>query len=260
MYFDVETDNIWVFNMKNQLISGLVDLGLTEKEARLYQSALKLGPTTAQILSLESGLKRATVYGCIDSLLEKGLFHIEIKGVRKLFIAESPDKLASLLDQKKQILTNIMPQLVQDYLRSSPPVNTIKMYHGISGIKQVYDNILFNLKPGDEYFVISDQKKWYELDSDYFEDFIKKRATYDLVIKLILKNNEHAKNYQAKEDQYREKIKILPKNIDLNINMVILPQTILIVQTIEPLVAILIENSNVAAMNKMLFNIIWGLL
>ena len=246
--------------MKYQSIAGLTELGLTEKEAMLYQAALKLGSTTAQLLSLESGLKRATVYGCIDSLVEKGLLHVEIRGVRKLFVAESPDKLASLLEQKKQILTNIMPQLVQDYLHSSPPTNTIKMYHGISGIKLVYDDILSTLKPGDEYLVISDQKKWHALDPSYFEELIQKRARLNLVIKLILENNEHARIYQAKEDQYHEKIKLLPKNIDLNINMVIVSQKVLMTQTVEPFLVILIENPNIAAMNKILFNTIWGLL
>src|SRR5690349_20621367 len=118
--------------MKNQTISSLIELGLTEKEAQLYLAALKTGPATAQLLALESGLKRATVYGCIDTLQEKGLLHIEIKGVRKLFIVEPPDKLASLLEKKKQILTSIMPLLVQDYLHTSPNTNTIKMYHGLS--------------------------------------------------------------------------------------------------------------------------------
>lgn len=246
--------------MKNQSIYGLVELGLTEKEAQLYQAALKSGPATAQILSLESGLKRATVYGCIESLIERGLLHIEIKGVRKLFIAESPNKLAALLDRKKQILTNIMPQLVQDYLHSSPPINTIKMYHGLPGIKLVYDGILSTLTPGDEYLVISDQKKWHALDPKYFEEFIQQRAKLGLIIKLILQNNKHARIYKKKDTRYQEKIKLLPENIDLNINMVIFSQKVLITQTVEPLLAILIENQNVAAMNKILFNTIWELL
>src|SRR5205085_7061824 len=124
----------------------------------------------------------------------------------------------------------------------------------------IYDNILDTLKSGDEYFVISDQKKWHSLAPEYFEEFIQQRAKHDLVIKLILQDNEHSRMYKKNEKKYREKIKILPKNIDLNINMVICSQKVLIIQTVEPLLAILIENQNVAAMNKVLFNTIWELL
>ena len=246
--------------MVNKAITGLIELGLSEKEAQLYQSSLKIGPATAQLLALESGLKRATVYGCIASLVEKGLFHVEIKGVKKLFIVEPPEKLALLLDRKKQVLSSILPQLTQDYLHSSPPINAIKIYHGLSGIKLLYDNILEKLKPGDEYLVISDQKKWHALDPDYFEAFIKKRAALDLKTKLILQNNEHARSYQNTAAVYNAKIKLLPEKMNLNTNMVIFSYHVLIVQTVEPFLAILIENQNVSEMNKVLFNTIWELL
>ena len=83
----------------NQIISKLSELGLSDKESQLFYSALKLGPATAQVLSLESGIKRATVYGCLESLIDKGLFHIEVKGSRKLYVPETPEKLTSLLER-----------------------------------------------------------------------------------------------------------------------------------------------------------------
>lgn len=88
--------------IKNPIFSGLLELGLTDKECLLYSSALKAGPATAQQLALESNLRRSTVYPHIDSLIEKGLLHIEINGTRKLFIPESPDKLSGLLDRKNK--------------------------------------------------------------------------------------------------------------------------------------------------------------
>lgn len=246
--------------MNHQSIPALTELGLSEKEAMLYTAALRRGAATAQVLALESGLKRATVYGCIESLIEKGLLHIEVSGVRKLFIAESPEKLAALLERKKQILTNVMPQLVQDYLQRSSNDNSIKMYQGLSGIKLVYDNLLIDLQQGEDYLVISDQKKWYDLDPVYFEAFIQKRANYRLNTKLILQDNSHAKQFQKKQNDYREIIKLLPKEVNLNINMVIVGNKTIITQTVEPLLAILIVNTNVAAMNRILFNTIWALI
>lgn len=192
--------NRTTYTMNKQTYSGLLELGLNDKEAVLYLSALKIGPATAQQLALESELKRSTIYPYIDALVEKGLFHIEINGARKLFIPESPDKLSLLLDRRKQILTNIMPLLVQDYVHSSPSTNTIKMYYGLSGIKLIYDDILTGLNDGDEYFVISDQKKWHALDPIYFEKFILKRSKLNLLIKLLLQDNTHARTYKNKED------------------------------------------------------------
>ncbi len=245
--------------MSNLTILKLIELGLTEKEAQLYNSAIKIGPATAQCLSLESSIKRATVYTCLESLITKGLFHIEFNGRRKLFVPESPDKLAALLEQKKKTLTELLPELVEAYLHSSPNTNMIKMYNGIASIKLLYEDILDKLKAGDEYLVISDQQKWHSLDPHYFEEFIQKRAKLNLIIKLILQDTDHARAYKQNENQYTGQIKLLPKHIKMNANMVILPDKIIILQTVEPLLAILIDNKHVTAMNRALFNTVWEL-
>lgn len=158
------------------------------------------------------------------------------------------------------MLKDIMPALMQDYMQASPSNNTIKMYHGLSGIKLVYDDILSGLKDDDEYLVISNQQKWHALDPQYFENFIQARAKLKLKIRLLLQNSAHARDCKKKEDRYHERIKLIPDNMDLNINMVILPNQVIIVQIVEPLLLILIENPNVAAMNKTLFNIMWEIL
>ncbi|MGD9592172.1 MAG: TrmB family transcriptional regulator [Candidatus Berkiella sp.] len=245
--------------MKKNLALKLCELGLGDKEALLYCSAIKLGPATAQNLSLESGIKRATVYSCLNALIEKGLFHIEIKGTRKLYVPEAPNKLEMLLEQKKQLLQEMMPQLMNSYMNCQSTTNAIKIYHGISKIKLLYDHMLDSLAQGDEYLVISDQQKWLNLDPLYFENFMLKRAAKNLDIKVILQDNEQSRAFKLKEEKYNEKIKFLPKNINLNTNMVILPSKVIIIQTIEPLLAILIENMNVAQMNKVLFHTIWEL-
>ena len=144
-------------------------------------------------------------------------------------------------------------------MHSASSTNSIKIFHGINRIKLLYDHILETLISGSEYLVISDHQKWHALDAAYFEGFIKKRAELNLTVKMILQDTKHAREYKAKEDHYNAKIKLLPKHIELNTNMVILPDRVIIVQTIEPLLAILIENQNVAQMNKVLFHTIWDL-
>ena len=241
-------------------IAGLIEIGLTEKEALLYRAALKCGPATAQVLALESGIKRATTYSCIDSLIQKGLLHIEIAGVRKLFIAEAPERLATLLEQKKQILTKILPDLVQEYLHTSPSSNEVKVYHGVSGIKLVYDGILNTVQSGDDYFVISDEEKWLALDPAYFDGFRRKRALFGLRTQLILKESPHSRLSLEQQGGQLTEIKLLPQGIELSVNMIILKNKSVLVQIVEPYLAIQIENPNVASMNKALFGVLWNVL
>ncbi len=261
-YSVVKTDNIFlsIKTMENTNLSGLIELGLNEKEAQLYLAALKMGPTTVQLLSLESGIKRATVYSCIESLIAKGLLHTEIKGVRKLFVPESPDKLTLLLERKKQTLVDIIPQLTQQYLHLAPSTNTIKIYHGVEGVKSIYDHILDDLKPKDEYLILSDEQKWYKLDPIYFENFKRKRAKLALNVKLLLQDTPHARAVIKKQKRYNQTIKILPSHVDIDTNMLITPHKMLIIQLINPIFALVIENKSLVHMNQTLFNLLWNIL
>lgn len=68
----------------------LQNLGLSEKEAKVYTTSLELGPDTVQNIAKESGINRATTYVQIGTLKEKGLISEFEKGKKTYFVAESP--------------------------------------------------------------------------------------------------------------------------------------------------------------------------
>jgi HTH-type transcriptional regulator, sugar sensing transcriptional regulator len=152
-----------------------------------------------------------------------------------------------------------MPQLEAFEKAREATISVIQEFPSINGVKTVYDKLLTELKPGDDYFVISDQEKWYQLDAAYFENFIQQRAKLKLNIKLLLQGSAHAKQFQKKQAAYHEQIKILPAKIKLNINMVVTPHKVILVQIVEPISAMVIENNNVVQMHKALFNLLWSL-
>lgn len=84
----------------NKLFTTLTNLGLTEKEAKVYLANLALGPTTILQITRGAELKRTTVYSIIESLKQKGLINIEARGFKKLFVAENPERLESILEEK----------------------------------------------------------------------------------------------------------------------------------------------------------------
>ena len=53
------------------LVKALKNIGLNEKEARIYISLLQIGKTTAYQVSRHSGLKKPTVYVILEELIDK---------------------------------------------------------------------------------------------------------------------------------------------------------------------------------------------
>ena len=119
----------------------LQKIGLTEKEARLYTAALQTGPAPLQQLVQASQLKRATVYDVIESLKNQGLMKTIAKGKRKVYVAEEPQNLFSLLKQKENVLTGIVGQLValQNTAGEKP---SVRIYQGTEGIQEIYNDLV----------------------------------------------------------------------------------------------------------------------
>ncbi len=242
---------------KEDIKETLVDFGLSEHEALVYLSSLTLGPTTVNKIAKHSGVKRTTVYPVIESLKRKGIMNIEVKGLKKLFIAENPEKLEGIIEQKKDRLKGMIPELAALYSLKSGE-GLIKYYEGVAGIKTVYDHILDGLKEGDEYLIVSDMKRFLAIDEPYFVNFMEKRAKLNLEVKTIIQDNEEGRYYKTIERNINQKIKILDKSIDLKAFVIILPDKIVIAQMVEPLIAIIIENKSIVDMQRQQFNIIWN--
>jgi len=100
----------------------LEDLGLSEKEAKVYLAALDIGRATADQLAKHAKLVRPTTYLQIKSLMEKGLMSTYEEGKKTYFAPESPELLKRLLLKQKESLQTkeselhaLLPALVQRF-------------------------------------------------------------------------------------------------------------------------------------------------
>ncbi|MCX6789663.1 MAG: hypothetical protein NTZ42_03600 [Candidatus Gribaldobacteria bacterium] len=234
----------------------LLNLGLNEKEASVYLVALTLGPSTILKIASSAELKRTTVYSVVELLKQKGLMNIEIKGWKKLFVAENPEKLNLILETKRGQLKKSLPEFSLLYNQKDSG-SLIKYYEGREAVKSVYENILNDIRPHEDYLVIGNQDLWLGLDKRYFAKFIKQRARLNINIKLILQDSAITRKHKEVERNFNEKIKILPKETTLNTNLVITPSRVIINQLTLPIMAMVIENKNIANTHRELFDIIW---
>jgi HTH-type transcriptional regulator, sugar sensing transcriptional regulator len=241
---------------KQEIKETLIDFGLSEHEALVYLSALSLGQSTVNEIAKHSGVKRTTVYPVIECLKRKGIMNIEVKGLKKLFVAESPEKLERIIEDKKDRLKSMLPELTAIHSLKNNE-SFIKYYEGVEGVRTVYDTILDDLKRGDEYLIISDISRFLKMDREYFDSFIDRRAKLDLKVRTIIQDTEDAHHYKKFERNKNWAIKIFEKSIDLKANLVILPNKLVITQIVDPIITIVIENKSLVEMQRQQFNIIW---
>lgn len=132
----------------------LEQFGLSENEAKVYQSALSLGETSPFGIAKSTGIPRTTVYTVLTDLALKGLVGLEsstglMKQATKVR-AKNPSTLREILWKKRNDLVSqevdvlsILPFLKKEYLKDSTNAD-FQFYPGMEGANQVmfdYDDI-----------------------------------------------------------------------------------------------------------------------
>lgn len=134
--------------MDEQLIKSVEDLGLSQKESRVYLANLTLGPATVQQIADQSGIKRVTTYVILEALANLGLVSQSVQGRKTYFNAEDPSNLRRLLEKKEQEIKEqkgsfeeILPQLktMRQLPKDAP---SVKFYDTAEGIKSIMGTFL----------------------------------------------------------------------------------------------------------------------
>lgn len=236
----------------------LTGLGLTNNEAIVYLANLELGPTTVIKMSKKTGLPRGSIYSVLGSLRHRGLVSTQPKGAKHVFVAESPDHLEKLLQQKKTMLQSILPDLFSMHMHLENKDTLIKHFQGLEGIKTALDNLLKLYTPGDYYYVITDQEKWYELDPIYARTFLGKRKEIQSQPKMILQDNTFAREYIDTKISRNEQAKILTNEYQFEADLIITPKIIAVSQTVHPLNTLTIENEAIIGVCRQMFELVWA--
>lgn len=125
----------------------LQEIGLNEKESKVYLASLELGQSTVQDIANKAGVNRATAYFIIDALMKMGLMSSFHKGKKQFFIAADPDRLVEILEQEKNTiekrkgnLQKLLPQLQSLTKQTGRPV--VRYYEGKEGIAAMVDEFL----------------------------------------------------------------------------------------------------------------------
>lgn len=190
----------------DQLNTLLINLGLTEKEATLYEHLLKKGAATAGELIELSGLKRGITYAVLYSLEHKKLIRSFEKGSKTTFQVEPPAKLQDLVEHKKQqveIMENSVKHVIKDLtsqykLAVGKP--TVQYFEGEEGLEKVFADI-YSPKEDAVYGCVDLEKA----DAVFPQHIVKK------YIPLRVKNNLKAVSFVGDSTQSR---KLKPKDTE----------------------------------------------
>jgi HTH-type transcriptional regulator, sugar sensing transcriptional regulator len=169
-------------------------IGLSDKETKIYLALLKSGAISVRGLAEISKLNRGSVYDILKKLQAKGLVSFYHHETKQKFIAEDPEKLKMLIEEKEQKLRTakgdiekIIPELrsIQDKNGKKP---TTKFYEGRLGIKTILEDaleVLSSKEEGEQEYYVYSAKEASEDIKDAYPNFTKDRIKKGIEVKAI---------------------------------------------------------------------------
>ena len=123
-------------------------LGLKEKEVAVYLAGLALGMTTVQNISKQAKVTRPTTYEIISGLQKKGLFAETKQGKKRYFIAQSPEKILSILRLQKRELEEKEREFIRiiatlDAKYAPKERGGLQVFKGEEGLDVLEEQLLF---------------------------------------------------------------------------------------------------------------------
>ncbi|MFA6072629.1 MAG: helix-turn-helix domain-containing protein [Candidatus Woesearchaeota archaeon] len=233
-------------------------LGLTVNEAKVYESLLTLGITTANKLALESKIQRRNVYDTVKQLKEKGLCsEIEEKGIRK-FKAIHPNRLMDLLTEKESMLEQVMPNLVGKYDAIEPVEQTI-VYKGIESVKNMYWDVI---KQEEDLWVLGGRGNWLDPRLRFFlpkfdEERLKKRIRFRHLFYYELRDSKNP-NHKITTMLKNNDVRFLPKGFTSTCSIEIYGDRVASMYWGEEPLVVVIISKQIAEGYKKYFEFMWN--
>lgn len=234
----------------------LKSFGFSESEANVYLTSLEMGPSSVQDIAKRAKVSRVTTYAMIEALSKRGLMSSVEKDRKKMFVAESPERLVSFANARVKEMEGALHEVeasmheLKLIQRGEKPV--VKMFEGPEALNAVINDIA-NTKPKEifEFGNLDDFKKIYKLDvrektvRRIEQSNAKRRFMYIAKDELPIKRSVHEEFY------------VLPEDNDFHGDVTVYGNKVGLSTLIGKQISILIESAVLADTIRSMMNLIW---
>lgn len=239
-----------------QLITILKNLGLNEKQAKVYLACLELGTAPAQRISEISNLPRSTCYEVLDSLKPLGFISSYQKRKIKWFTPSDPHALISTEKQKLHSLEKALPDFAAMYGNAdSRPA--VRFYQGQKALATILEEILAEAK---ELLAFGSSEDLINAFGEDWLEFVNRRVQNKIPSKVIARSSTLALERQQKGPGELRELRIIPEGTGIeNHGMVLLwANKIAMMSFTTEVVGFIIESEELAKAQKSMFYLIWS--
>lgn len=233
----------------------LEQFGLKDKKADVYLATLELGRGTVIEIAKKAGVKRTTCYDILSDLIKDDFVSKILKGKKRLFVVEDPEKIQKNLENKEKLFSEILPQLksIHNIIGTKPK---IRFYEGKEGLKNIYSD---TLKYSGEILAFASEDVMRVLGAEWAEDYLAKRVKRDIHVRVVLPKTDYIIDKIIGRDRELLRMSKLihpekyPFSIEINIYG---HQKVALISSKEEM-GLIIEGGEIYKTMKSIFELLW---
>jgi sugar-specific transcriptional regulator TrmB len=242
-----------------ELIKSLENIGLSPKKANIYLALLELGEANVLDISKKTRIKRTTIYNLLPEMINDGLIKATIKSKKRIYFIEDPRQLKSELEGKLRTIEKTLPELraIQNILPYKPKIT---FYEGAGGMRELYQDTLNTLSPGDTILSFTGLSDFYKLvPKEFSEWYINERKNKKIKIKVISPISEVSTEWKDSGIRELREIKLVENpDFKFNADTEIYGNKIALISYKENFIGVVIESKEINLMQRMAFELMWS--
>lgn len=234
-------------------------MGFSDKKARVYLALLESGEAQVTYLARKCGLKRTTIYNILPELRDEGLIKITKQNGRTLYYVDDTRDLERVISLKSKGLQELLPELkkVQSVLSIRPKV---VLYEGEGGMKQLYQEIIDSVSPGDKILTYIGLEGFDSfISAEVLQEYINQRIAKRIVNRVITVPNEKSEELLKSSTKELREMKIIKESKEVfSSDMKIFGNKVAFLSYKENFFSVVLESKEISTMLRSLFNSIWN--
>jgi sugar-specific transcriptional regulator TrmB len=241
-------------------VKRLGELGLSDKEARVYLALLPHRDIGSSKIIRATGLHGQFVYDALEKLEEKGLAKHVVQRGRKKFSANTPARILSLLEEKKLSAQSIVRQLQERYAGAHE--QDFEVYQGESAFVAHQMEQMRALPSGSAVDVIAAETEKYMATLETYgmaEEYERLRTDKRINVRYIGTEAQRARLESMEKGRASWTYRILPGHCVGLMSIEIHPSAVNFVTYGEPILDYTVINNEIANGYRQFFESLWQL-
>jgi sugar-specific transcriptional regulator TrmB len=231
----------------------LINLGLSEPEASVYIGLLELGGATAGVASKHLNINRTTLYGILDSLVNKGFAQVYYRKTRHYYYAQKPQRVISLVEEKLHDFTQLAPFL-ESLSKKQFKTTGLQFIQTKQELKQFYLGKLREIA-GKEYWIIGTEAGWSRVDPAFLKRIHQLLASSKIKTKIIFAAD--TPRLQTIQPDKMRQTRYLPKGYSFQSTIDIFPDSIFIATPHLEALGVVIAIPAMIDVFRVIFKLLW---